>query len=335
MLSAKFINSIKHGGFRSFVRRAVDLGVQIDLVFEKPRVIKLQHKKTVAYCVGDCIPTLRRSSNVATKNKSVTKAVLASAGIATPAGIEAGSYQEAKKKIVLAHLAYPLIAKPLDQSFAHGVTWNIKTAKELAIAVAHIKKTSLKTQGKQMFLIEEMAPGDEYRIIVFNGRVLSCVRKVPATVIGDGHSDITGLIKGFNKTRMHGFEIKVDKVVKHTLKKNGLALSSVLPKDHVLKLRNNLNMSDGGRSIDFTARMSTHLKAVSVRAVEALGMNFAGIDLITPNISASEERYSIIEINSLPYFNMNERPLVEGKGSDISGSILKSLFPTLSLQGKK
>lgn len=47
------------------------------------------------------------------------------------------------------------------------------------------------------------------------------------------------------------------------------------------------------------------------------------------DIRDPKTRYVILEINSNPYYNMNEKPLVEGKGVDISWIFLKKMFPRL------
>lgn len=333
MLNQKYISSIKHGGLRSFVEKATELGVSIKVIFEQPRVLELNYKGKVVFCVGDCVPIFKRSSNVATVNKAVTKAILTAAGLSTPRGILATTYVELKKKMGQFPLAYPLIAKPLDQSFAHGVTWNIQSEKELRKAVSVIQETSLKpTNQTQAFLVEEMAPGEEYRVLAFNGSIISCVKKVPATIVGDGSSSIEQLITVFNKKRLPGFEIRVDATVKSTLQDAGLTLKSVLEKNTTQKLRNNLNMSDGGRSIECTADLSLKLQRACLKSLEVLSMNYGGIDIITPSISDPAAPYVILEVNPLPYYNMHEKPLVEGRAIDVSGILLKEIFPSLKIK---
>lgn len=332
MVSKKYIEEIKHGGFRSFIRRAIRCGVKVRIIFEQPRVLVLSYKQKSIVCVGDCIPVFKRSSDTATRNKAVTKAALASIGISTPRGILATTYTELKRKMVGVRLKYPLIAKPLDQGFAQGVTWNIQSEAELRKAVAYIRETSLKPAGQQQsFLVEEMAAGEEYRVLIFKRTILSCVKKLPAIVTGDGHSSIRELVDSFNKKRSRGFELKIDAVVKESLRSAGLTLQSILPNGYAQKLRNNLNMSDGGRSIECTHLLSERLRKICILALDVLGMNYGGIDIITPSLTSPLAPYVILEVNPLPYYNMHEKPLVEGVGVDVSGILLKELFPSLKI----
>lgn len=326
MVNSIYIKKIKHGGFRSLIKRAIELGVDVKIFPKEPWLLKLEHKGKVIFARKGLPPVLRRMGNF-TKNKQVTKLLLQNVNIRTPRGIVASSYKEALSLIKKANLSYPLIVKPLDGSLARGVSWNIQTLSELKKAVAFFEKT--KSNKDSQFLVEKMQVGDEFRIFVFNGEIVSCVKKVPATIIGDGKLTISELIKRFDKTRARGFKIRLDKIALKNISLHKFTLDSVLPANYVLKLRNNLNMSDGGRSIECTRQMSTSLKKICLRATEASGLTYGGIDLITKNISAKKSDYAILEINPNPFYNMHEKPLVEGLGTDVSKKILQYLFPRL------
>lgn len=323
-----YLKKVKHGGFKSFLKRAKELGIKIEILeHEKIPVLKLSHQGKVFFCYKRNMPIMRRMGNL-TKNKVITKMILESVDIRTPQGVVATSPREAVSEIQRKKLRYPLIAKPVDGSLAKGVTWNIQSEKEVAQAVDH----ALSAYGYRKdikILVEEMFIGSEYRVLVFNGKVLSCVEKIPAGIMGNGTATIQQLINTFNKTRRHGFEIKLDTVAKDTLKEAGYTLKTILPAQTFFRLRNNLNMSDGGRSIERTKEMSTYLKQACVKAVEAIGLTYGGIDLITNDLSSKKPSYVILEINPNPFYNMHEKPLVEGPGVDVSETILRHLFPSL------
>ena len=329
-----YLQSVKHGGFKSFLKRAEELGVAIELIqHEQIPILKLSHKERSFFCYKRNMPLIRRMGNL-TKNKVITKLILNSVGIKTPQGIVAVSSEEALQEIGQKKLRYPLIAKPVDGSLARGVTWNISSKKEVAEAVDHALSAYGHRKGIKI-LVEEMFVGNEYRVLVFNGKVLSCVEKIPAGVTGDGKTELQKLIKNFNHTRRHGFEIKLDATARETITQAGYTLQTILPKNFFFKLRNNLNMSDGGRSIERTHLMSEELKKICVRAIETVGLTYGGLDLITNQLSAKNPFYVILEINPNPYYNMHEKPLVEGVGIDVSLTILQDLFPTLPNPKKK
>lgn len=328
MNTNEYIKTIKHGGFRSFIKRAAELGISISVMYDGDiRFTKLSYKGKTVFCYKNNLPIKRNMGNF-TKRKTLTKAVLAEIGISTPRGITARSHTEAIREVRAAKLRYPLIAKPLDGSLAKGVTWNICSEKELRAATQH----ALIAYGKRKnisIIVEEMFVGNEYRVLVFGGKVISCVQKIPAGVTGDGKSPIKNLIKTFNKTRLKGFEIRLDATAKESLKKAGLTLDSILEQGRFFKFRNNLNMSDGGRAIDTTRDMHPSLKKAAVAAIEAVGLTYGGLDFLAEDISSEKAPYVILEINPHPFYNMNEKPLVEGKGVDVSLLLLESIFPAL------
>lgn len=323
----KKVKELKHGGVRSLVKKAVDLGMKIVFLTGEHPLIKIEYKGKTIFMQKGVVPVKKRMGNM-TRNKDLTKAILREFGIKTPRGIIAKSFNEAVTLIKKNNLSYPLIVKPLDGSLAKGVTWDICSKEDLKKSI-NILNNSESFKESKKFLAEEMFVGDEFRVLIFNEKVLSCVKKIPASVIGDGHSPIRELIENFNKKRMKGFEIKIDIIVKNTLKKNKLTLNSVLPRGFNLKLRNNLNMSDGGRCVEYTNKMHDFFKKICEESIRALGLTYGGVDFMAKNIASKKSPYIVIEVNPNPYYNMHEKPLVEGRGVDVSHKILKSIFSNL------
>lgn len=321
----------KHGGMRSLLKRALECGIEIRTMPGQDRLLKLSYEGKTVFLKGCNAPVMRKMGNF-TKDKELTKIILDEIGVRTPRGIVADSIESTLRLVRKNGLPFPLILKPTHGSRALGVTWNIRSEKDLRKAFSDFEKTKRKYAFKKnTVLVEEMFIGHEYRILVLNGDVISCVEKIPASVIGDGKSPIRKLIREFNKTRLHGFKIRIDVVVERTLEDNGLTLDSVLADKRILRLRNNLNMSDGGRSVDVTETMHPSFRDICIRATAVSGLTFAGIDMIADDISkpAGKDNYVLLELNPNPYYNMNEKPLAEGKGTDVAFLLLKQLFPKL------
>lgn len=318
------LEGIRHGGMKSLLNRAISLGVKVSFFSEDLGLIKLEHKNKKVFIRKGSVPVIRRMGNLTT-DKNLTKICLNEVGIKVPRGFVSDSVEEAMRMARKNKLKYPLILKPLNGTLARGVVWDIKTEKELKKHIQQFKKAE-KAHKYKYFMVEEMQPGREYRILIFNGKVASCVEKIPASIEGDGVLSIEELIHKFNKKRRKGFEIKIDEIVIKNLKKKKLSLKSVLSRGLTLKLRNNLNMSDGGRSVECTRKMSKYFKDICEKASGTAGLSYGGVDLITKDISLSGSDYVILEINPNPFYNMHEKPLVEGKGIDVSGRIIKLLF---------
>lgn len=321
------IMKIKHRAMRSLLSKALELGIKIDFSHIDKGLLILAYQKEKLFLRNTAIPMQRKMGNLTT-DKCHTKICLNEVGINVPRGFATNSKNEALVLLKKFKLRFPLILKPVNGAFAERVVWDIKTKKELADAILDFKKSEKKHKFKR-FLVEEMQLGDEYRVLMLQGRVISCVQKRAASILGDGSLNIKNLIRVFNKSRGKGFDMKIDSIVLDKLKRSNLTIRSILPKNYLLKLRNNLNMSDGGRSIDYTNKMNAYLKKICCDAVKAVGLSYGGIDLITENISQKNSAYAIIEINPDPVYIMHEKPLVEGRGIDVSYKILKILFPKL------
>lgn len=329
MHTKKDVENINHLGFRSFIKKAIDLGVDVHFYKNHRKLIRLSCKGKTVYA-NENKPPLSAQMGRFTISKKVTKTILNENNISVPRGISAKTAKEAIKKMKNEKLQYPLILKPIDGSLAKGITWNITSQKELRAAVHFLKEEQKKYKfmKRSRFLVEEMFFGDEYRVLVLKNKVISCVKKIPATVIGDGKSTIQELIKKQNKKRLKGYEIKLDKEAKQSIEKAGFTMGSVLPESHNLRLRNDMMLFNGGRSVDCTDMINQSLQKDCVRAVQSLGLEFGGIDLLSKDITKSKN-YTIIEINRNPVYVINEKPLVEGKGVDVSHLILQEVFPQL------
>lgn len=314
-----FLGAVGHGGCQSLYQRAMEMGVTVAQLKTDSHIIKFSYKGKNIYVRRGYLPTYRMLG-IFTRYKSTTKSVLADGGLRVPSGMIIGNKE--KVNLTKTKLRTPLIVKPDDSSRAIGLSWNIRSQAELDKAIIFARKAD------NRIIIEEKFEGDEFRVLVYKDKVISAVHKIPATVVGDGISSIKTLIENFDKTRAEGFKINVDKIVRQTLRENGLTMSSVLPKGRSLKLRNNVNMSDGGRCVNKTKEFTKEYKDICVKAVSLLNIEMGGVDIIIKNMK-NPKAYVILEVNPNPYINMHEASLVEGTPVDVSAIILKSLFPNL------
>ena len=136
------LKKLRHGGIKSLLKKAAELGIKISLFSQEHGLLKFKFKKRSVFLKTGEVPLEKRMGNM-TRNKNLTKLILAEIGIATPKGIVATSLNEALRLIKKNKISYPLIAKPLDGSLAKGVTWNITTKEELKkadLANKHINK---------------------------------------------------------------------------------------------------------------------------------------------------------------------------------------------------
>lgn len=319
----EFLDGIKHGGMNSLLRKALELGIKVESLKKQPKVIKLRYAGRSIYIRSGSIP-VKRTMGQFTKNKSLTKDILADAKISVPKGIVVEKYSDIERNIIKKNkLKFPLIVKPQGSSRAKGVTWNINSLGELEKAVRKAAKVA-----KWPFLVEEMFIGEEYRILVFNNKVIAVVHKVPPTIYGDGESTAKQLIEKYNLNRAPEKKLKIDSEVKRALGDAGYNLKSVIPEKEKLKLKNTFLMAEGAKLLSANKSISPYYKDICQKSVSILNLQLGGIDIITKDISNKSE-YVVLEVNPNPFYNMHEEELVEGSAVDVSKIILQDLFPEL------
>jgi cyanophycin synthetase len=88
-------------------------------------------------------------------------------------------------------------------------------------------------------------------------------------------------------------------------------------------------LANGGRAIDRTKDVSPELEKICVTAAKAVGLQYAGIDLLLKtngNTILTPDNYKIIEVNMFPGHILNESPLVENATVNVSAKILEFLL---------
>jgi cyanophycin synthetase len=93
-------------------------------------------------------------------------------------------------------------------------------------------------------------------------------------------------------------------------------------------LRATANLSTGGTSIDRTDEMHPDNRTACEMAAGAIGLDIAGLDVLTPSISVPfrENGAVIIEVNAGPGIRMHTHP-AEGTPRNVAAPILDMLYP--------
>jgi len=124
-------------------------------------------------------------------NKYCTNKVLESEGIPVPKASGVTSEQFLENKWNIDELQYPVVAKPaVGSACGHNVVCNLKDKVAL---IDYIKRN---IKDNESISIEEYQAGlRSYRVLVFYGKVIGVVERIPVQVVGDGEQTIRKLIK--------------------------------------------------------------------------------------------------------------------------------------------
>jgi len=261
------------------------------------------------------------------QDKDDTKRVLGNIGLPVPNGDVARTIERAID--IVEEIGYPVILKPLDASHGRGISGKIDTEEALKEAWNDAREFG------NRIVIEQYAEGRDHRVLVINGKVVACAERIPARVVGDGTSTIAQLIERENKDGRRGIghtktltKLPADERTACFLRKQGRTLQTVPARDETVFLRGTANLSTGGTAVDRTDEMHPDNITACEMAAGIIGLDIAGIDVLTPDISVPfrENGAVIIEVNAGPGIRMHTHP-TEGTPRNVGAPIIDMLYP--------
>lgn len=241
------------------------------------------------------------TATVLSTDKWTTNKVLARSGLPVPAQRIVRTAVEAES--AFQDLGPPVVIKPLSQDYGKGVFPGISAVEDVRTAFTSASKFGA-------VILEKHIAGHHHRIMVFNGKMLSARKQVAAHVVGDGVSNVGELVTMVNKQRLsYGWEpIPLDSEAQSLLARQKLTQQSVAEEGTVIYLRLQGNLSTGGTMDVVTDQIHDDNKRMAIRAATILGIDLAGIDFITTDITRSylDVGGGICEVNVTPGFIFQE-----------------------------
>jgi cyanophycin synthetase len=236
-------------------------------------------------------------------DKSLGYDLLSERGLPLPRHCSCARDDTATAWRFVAAQAGPCVVKPArGTGGGMGVTTGVTTRTGLFRALVHAGGFAREV------LIEQQVEGDNYRLLYLDGRLLDAVQRVAPTVRGDGRSTVKELIVAENEDRLRqGIEasqslLTVDRELRHTLRRSGYSLRSVPPQDQVVPVKTVVNDNRRRDNLRVTDRVCASLVEAGATAAAALGVRFAGVDVITRDVTVplGESGGVIIEVNAMP-----------------------------------
>ncbi|MCZ8252396.1 MAG: cyanophycin synthetase [Hylemonella sp.] len=258
-------------------------------------------------------------------DKQMTKELLANAGVPVPEGEEVDSPEQAWS--VAQDIGLPVTVKPTDANHGRGVFTDLHTREDIEKAWR-----AADAEGSGV-LVEKFIEGDAHRLLVVGRRVVAATKGKVQTVTGDGRSTILQLIDAqINSDPRCGEEeefplepLILDKepISQLELARQGYTGESVPPSGQVVLIRRH-----GDLAYDVTDLVHPQVAAAAALAARVVGLDIAGIDLVTPDIARplAEQGGAIIEVNAGPGLLMHLKP-AEGRPRNVGQAIVEHLFP--------
>lgn len=195
-------------------------------------------------------------------------------------------------------LGFPVIVKPNSKSQGVGV-YKVTNSREFHAAMRRVFKVD------NIALVQRVAVGNDYRVVILDGEVLSAYQRVPLTVVGDGKRTVRQLHEAkqaeFADSARDTLLDPDDFRIEMTLRQTGLSMESIVAEGEAIQLVSNANLCTGGTSIDFTNRIHPKFAEFCARLTSDMGLRYSGVDLMVEgNLADPPKKFSIIEINSAP-----------------------------------
>lgn len=321
------------------LREARKLGIQVEHLVGT-NVFELTYKNKVKNFHFQNPSCNSATGMFIANSKRATRNLLKNNGIAIAKGYAikmSDSYND--KKEVFSVLKKPLVVKPDKGTQGKAISVGITCLSEYFIA---IKKAANYSKEKDSWIVveEQLIGYDEYRVLVTRDRVIGIIKRIPANVIGDGTSNIRKLIKNKNMDPRRGdaidhpplFKIEKDDEMKEYLSKQNLNWKSIPQKGEMVQLRGVSNISMGGDSIDYTDKVHSSVKELSLKAMNCIpGLELGGVDFMSKDITKEQRKgqYAIIEVNNSPGIDIHDYPFI-GEKRNAGIEFLKVMFKDLS-----
>ncbi len=243
--------------------------------------------------------------------KPLVHGLLAAAGIAVP---EHAVFTLDRLDVARAFVArHPpgCAIKPAGGYGGRGVTTHVRSPGEVRAAalVASLHDSQL--------MIEPMIPGEPYRLLVLEGRVIDIVWRRGPRVTADGRSTVRQLLDAENARRRaaHRAPLPVDRDCEFTLRYQGLSLGS-RPEAGRAVVVGSVDRPRGYREVRTVyTDPANDLVCDAIRrdaetAARIIGSDFLGVDVITPDPSRplNESGGAVNEVNTTPALHHHYDP---------------------------
>lgn len=255
---------------------------------------------------------------VLTHNKASTARIMRMAGLPAPTHFVVNS--ESAAASAAERLGFPLVVKPVDRDRGEGVVVDISDSNALREAYMAASKIS----PSNRVIVERQVSGVCHRLFISKGTLLYSVKRHPMFVLGDGYKSVTELVNEQVERQStlpiwERSEIQpIDDLAIQSLKRVGLTPESIPPSGMMAPLRRIESTEHGGIDENVTDIIHPDNLAAALDAVRLFGLDVAGVDFITENITVPWH------VNGAVINEVNFSPLLGG--ASISRSYLPKFF---------
>lgn len=309
------------------IEKAEQLGIEIDLLedYATDNILLTHQGKAILFSKdGAPLNQLSCQAFYIANDKQYCKRIFEKLGISHPKSIIFNQIDTEMSKIRAFMKQNELyVCKPLDGTEGEGVCMNIQNLNDLNAAWNQWK------HKYSCFILEEQKDYGDLRIQVIAGKIVAACVREPASVIGDGASILSDLVKAQNKSIQKNNpanKLELDTASMELIKKQDLSLDSIPPKGQKVVLKYVANMNQGALAIDITDQIHPDYQLWIEKLAKELELRIFALDVLTKDyrLAPTEETAWALEINAMPYWF--HHTFSEVRQHDIASMILKDVF---------
>lgn len=294
-----------------------------------PRLFEFARDGHAVHVLGQRTPFADPVSIELASAKDLAYELLDRAGVRVPEHVVVRRSDRRAARSFLETGPAPLVVKPArGGGGGRGVTPSIETASQLERALRRAGSTS------ERLIVERQAVGEQFRFLLLEGTVLDVIRRSLPQVVGDGTSTIEELMFAEYDRRletdtaegMKPFPVDLDCLF--TLERQGLRLSTRLPKGTAVVVKSASNIS-GGRTCVTVREPAAREVVDEVRAAAAaVGVRLAGVDVVAPDIerSLASSDGVVLEVNPIPGLHHHYNVAEPEAATPVAAPVLEALF---------
>ena len=234
-------------------------------------------------------------SHYTAKNKPLTNSIFSENNIPVPDHVIIDKSN--KDNFILPDkIKFPCVLKPVDGMQGKDVNTFIKNIDQFN----KILKDLLSRYDKIM--LENQVYGNNYRIFIFNDKIIDVIEREQPFVVGDGNKDIDTLIKDKNELQKKNNLFPTNNIDWNYIEEQGFLKDKIPNKNKKVFITNTINFHNGANpvriSIDKIPKIN---QDIFIEAHKLIKLHCSGLDYMSPDITVSykDNNGHIIEINDM------------------------------------
>ncbi|MFC4425193.1 cyanophycin synthetase [Deinococcus navajonensis] len=256
-----------------------------------------------------------------------TRERLEDVGVPVPEGRIVHTEQQALS--AAARLRGPVVTKPLDGNHGRGVSLQLTEDEQVRRGFEEAR------QHSRQVVVEQHFQGNDHRVLVVNGEVVAVAERVPAHVVGDGVRSIEALVDEVNQDPRRGegptgvlAPVQLDEATDAFLARSGRLRSTVPAAGELIVLQATARVATGATATDRTAGLHPENASIARTAALALGLDVAGITLISPDPTRSVRQTGggVVGVKAAPDLRWHLQSDPDAARA-VAGALLASLYP--------